>query len=113
MRHAGDRANSDVLVDEIVGSEVYECIIWLDRIVIGPLPKLLQLIDGDAFHCLKYFYQVIWLFAELRIFRERVELAVNSSGPARDLVINNVNFLELFLQLIVVARLPRNHILHF
>ena len=42
-----------------------------------------------------------------------MEFAVNASGPTRDLVVYDVDFLELFLQLVVVARLPANHILHF
>lgn len=113
MRHAGNGANSDVLVDEIVGGEVYERIIRLDWILISPLSKLCQLVDGHALHGLEYFYQVIGLFAERGIVRKRMEFAVNASGPTCDLVVYDVNFLELFLQLVVVAGLPANRILHF
>ena len=97
MRHTGDGTHSDVLIDEIVGCEVYERIIWLNWIFISSFSKLRQLINRDTLHSLEYFYQIIWLLAELGIVGEGVELAVNASGPTRHLVVHNVHLLELFL----------------
>lgn len=41
-----------------------------------------------------------------------MELAIDSSGPTRHLVVDNVDLLELLLQLVVVPRLLRYHLLH-
>lgn len=113
MRHSRNWTNSNVLVDEVVGREIYECIIWLDWVVVCPLAQRRQLVHCHALHSLKYFYQVLWLFLKLWIISQCVELAVDSSGPAGYLIIDNIDLLELLLQLVVVSRLSANHFLHF
>ena len=113
MSDTGDRTDTNVLVDEIIRSKVYECIVWLDRVFVCPLPQLCQLTHRNILHSFEYFYQIVWLLLELRIICERVELAVDSSSPAGYLIVHNVDFLELFLELVVVALLPADHVLHF
>ena len=45
VSHAGDGADSDVLVDEVLGGEVDEGIVWLDGVVVGSLSQGCQLAD--------------------------------------------------------------------
>lgn len=107
-----NRTDTNVLIDEIISSEINECIIWLNWIFLCSFTKSLQLSNSDTLHGLEYFDKIIGLLLKLRVISESMELTIYSSGPARYLIVNNVNLLEFLLQLIVVSWLLGNHLLH-
>lgn len=53
------------------------------------------------------------MLLQVRVISKCVELAVNSSGPTRHLIVYDVHLLELLLKLIVVTILASNRLLHF
>ena len=112
MSDSWDWADSNVLVDEVIGCEVDEGIVWLYGIIVSTFSQGCQLIDCDLLHSLKYFDKIIWLLLQLRVVSESMELTVNSSCPTCNLVIYNVHLLEFILKLIVVFCLVLNLLLH-
>lgn len=61
MSDSRDWADSNVLVDKVIGCEVDECIIWLNRIIIRAFSQRCQLAHCHLLHGLKYFYEIIRL----------------------------------------------------
>lgn len=112
MGHTRNRTDTNVLIDEIIGREVNECIVGLDWILISSFTKLSQLTNCDGLHSLKYFDEIVGLLLQTRVVSERVELAVDSSGPTGHLIIHNVDLLEFLLELIVITSLPCDCLLH-
>lgn len=108
---ARDGPDSDVLVDEVLSSEVNEGIVRLELLVLL-LFDALQLGDGDRFHRSKHFDQVIF-FGQLLFIEHRGELLADSLRPARHLIIHEVDLPVSLLKGQEVLFLLLNSLPHF
>ena len=64
MGDAWNGTNTDVFVDEIISSKIYESVIWLNWILIISILERLQLIGGNFIHAEEHFADIIWLLLQ-------------------------------------------------
>ena len=105
MGDARDWAHSDVLVEEFRGSEICEHFTVVDAIVLVFLFLLeaVELSKNDSVHALEHVDKVLRLLLENRVLSQSSELLVASARPVLNLIVNDVNFLESLLDLLIVT----------
>ena len=105
MSHAGDGAHPDVLIEELRGGEVCEHLSVVDTgaLLVALLLDLLKLGLDALVDRVKHRDEVKWLLLEVLILSQSAQLHESALGPVRDLVVNNIDFLETLLELALVA----------
>jgi hypothetical protein len=115
MGDSWDGADSDILINEIFCGEFNESIIWFNWLVFLSFLELHEFTNCNILHGLKTTNKVFWMLLQIRVGRgisKSSEFAVDSLSPAGHLIINYINFLELFLKLAEIFILLTNHALH-
>lgn len=82
-------------------------------LVVGSLLDSLELRHSDVLHSLENFDEIIWRAMEGGVVSQGGELAVDFLAPARNLVVNNIDFLVLLLEQLVILLLLLDFLLHF
>ena len=105
MSHAGDGAHPNVLVEELRGGEVSEhlSVVDTDSFFVALLLDLLKLGLDALVDRVKHRDEIKWLLLKVLILSQSAQLHESALGPVRDLVVNNVDFLETLLELALVA----------